>query len=401
MTVAAQVPLYNSARKPLYNSARKPPCLSGAASNTVIWHCCPAEAPAERHKAQYAETDVPDVSINPRSYAGGLGRRAWLRGSLATMLAATGRGRDARGTASLRLGVLQFGTVQWLADVIRRNALDSAHGIVLRTTTLANNDAGRISLMADTTDVVVADWPFVATQRTAGTNLCFAPFSSASGAIMAPSGTRITGLADLKRKRLGVAGGPTDKSWILVLAAGRSTAATDLATEANVVYGAPPLLNAKLQQGELDAVLTFWNFSARLEAAGYRQVISVGDCASALGLPPALSLVGFVFHQEWAEQNRAEIDGFLAAAAEADRLLATSEAEWRAVRPLMDAPDDALFESLRRRFVAGIAHPSKAEQEQTAAKLFEIVLKTGGLRATGGLSALPSGIFWPPADAKG
>jgi NitT/TauT family transport system substrate-binding protein len=310
-------------------------------------------------------------------------------------------GSIARATTPVRLGVLQFGTVQWLADVIRRHALDTAHGVALDTVILANNDAGRVSLMAGSADIVVSDWPFVATQRAAGTRLCFAPFTSATGAVMTRADAPITSLADLRGKRLGVAGGPTDKSWILTQAAGRSTAGIDLATASQVVYGAPPLLNAKLQQGELDAVLTFWNFAARLEAAGYRQVISVGDCASALGLPPTLSLVGFVFHQEWAEHNRPVIDGFLAAAAGADDLLATSDAEWQAVRPLMDAPDDALFASLRRRFVAGIAHPSKAEQEQTATKMFQIVLNTGGTRATSGLSALPPGIFWPPSDAKG
>src|ERR1700710_1984354 len=78
--------------------------------------------------------------------------------------------RPARATPppEVRLGILQFGTIQWVAEIIRRHALDSKHGFTLNTVTLANTDAGRISLMAGASDVVASDWPFVAVQRTAG-----------------------------------------------------------------------------------------------------------------------------------------------------------------------------------------------------------------------------------------
>jgi NitT/TauT family transport system substrate-binding protein len=67
----------------------------------------------------------------------------------------------------------------------------------------------------------------------------------------------------------------------------------------------------------------------------------------------------------------------------------------------MNAPDPALFATLRAGFIAGIGHPSAAEEQATAARVFAILLRTGGRRATGGLAALPGGIFWPEPDAKG
>ena len=294
----------------------------------------------------------------------------------------------------VRLGILQFGTVQWVADVIRRHGLDAAHGVAVKTVTLANTDAGRIALMAGAADVIVSDWFFVATQRGAGIPLSFVPFSAASGAIMAPANSPLSRLADLKGRRLGVAGGPLDKSWLLVQAAARQAAGIDLAT-ASVVYGAPPLLGAKLRQGELDAVLTFWNFAAGLEADGFRQVASVADCARALGLSGDLALIGFCFHDTWAEANPVAIEGFLAACRDTETLLSRDNDEWRQLRPLMDAPDDALFDALRRRFLAGIPQPTQvAQQREAAQRLFDIVLRTGGLRATGGLQHLPEGVFW-------
>jgi len=328
------------------------------------------------------------------------GRRTCLSIPLVAALCVASR-RAAAQAPSLRLGILQFGTVQWIADVIHRHHLDTAHGLTMTTSKLANTDAGRVALMAGADDVIVSDWMFAAAQRAAGTKLCFAPFSNALGGIMVRPDAPIHAFADLKGRALGVAGGPVDKSWLVVQAAARQTAGIDLATAARIVYGAPPLLDAKLQQGELDAVLTFWNFAARLEAAGCREAISVADCAKKLGLPPQLSLVGFVFRQNWAEKNRPTIDGFLDAVDQAEHLLATSEAEWQQIRPLMDAPDNALFASLRRRFIAGIAELSAASQQATAERVFAILYKTGGTRATAGLSALPDGIFWRRADAGG
>lgn len=319
---------------------------------------------------------------------------------LAAALCVTDRWAMAQ-APSLRLGILQFGTVQWIADVIRRHHLDTAHGLTMTTGLLANTDAGRVALMAGADDVIVSDWMFAAAQRAAGTKLCFAPFSNALGGIMVRADAPIHALADLKGRTLGVAGGPFDKSWLVVQAAARQTAGIDLASVTRIVYGAPPLLDAKLQQGEFDAVLTFWNFAARLEAAGCREAISVADCAEKLGLPPQLSLVGFVFRQDWAENNRATIDGFLDAADQAEHLLATSDVEWQRIRPLMDAPNDALFASLRRRFIAGVAELPAESRQATAERVFAILYKTGGRQATAGLSALPDGIFWRRADAGG
>ncbi len=320
-------------------------------------------------------------------------RRAAIATASATMAL---RQVHAAESPALRLGILQFGTIQWVADVIRRHALDRKHGFTLDTVMLANIDAGRVSLMAGASDIVVSDWIFTAVQRASGTKLSFAPFSSSSGGIMTAAQSPIRSLADLRGRKLGVVGGPVDKSWLIVQAAGRATQNIDLATAATVVYGAPPLLGAKLKQGELDAVLTFWNFAAQLEAAGFRQAVSVAQCATALGISPRMSLIGFVFHEDWAKAHRATVDGFLAAVADAERLLAQSDAEWQTIRPLMNADTDALFTRLRDRFREGIAHEDTAGQTKAADKMFAVLHATGGSRATGGIDTLPPGIFWPP-----
>jgi NitT/TauT family transport system substrate-binding protein len=337
--------------------------------------------------------DTGHYSVMRHGLKNGVGRRAVLAGGAAAWLA--GLPGWAGAVPEVRLGILQFGTVQWVGDIIRRHGLDTANGFALSAVTLANTDAGRVALMAGAADVVVSDWMFVAGQRAAGTKLCFAPFSSSTGGVMVAGGSPVRSLGDLAHRKLGVAGGPADKSWLVVRAAAKAASGLDLAEAADVVYGAPPLLNAKLLQGELDAVLTYWNFAARLEAAECRQVVSVDDCARALGLPASMCLVGFVFHEDWAMQNAAAMRGFLTAVGAADDLLAGSDVAWQEIRPLMNAPDERLFQRFRQRFVEGITHPSADEQARAAAQLFEVLRRTGGGQATDGLQSLPPGIFWP------
>jgi NitT/TauT family transport system substrate-binding protein len=294
----------------------------------------------------------------------------------------------------VRLGVLAFGTVQWVASIIRAHGLDRANGFTLLTNPLADGAGAKVALLGDAADIIVSDWLFVGTERAQGQRLRFAAFSAATGAVVLGRDAPIHTLKDLAHQRLGVAGGPYDKSWMIVRAAALRQQGIDLAQAADVVYAAPPLLGAKLQQGGLDAVLTYWNFAAALEAADLHPLITVSSCAEALGLPAHPPLIGYVFKQTWAEHNRPLIDGFLAASAAAEDLLAHSDAAWDAIRPLMHADDDRLFQRLRDGFRAGIVHADPAAEAAAANRLFGILHELGGEAATGGLDRLPDDLFW-------
>lgn len=320
--------------------------------------------------------------------AAGISRRLCLAGGAALSLG------GAASVPAIRVGLLQFGTVQWIADVIRRHGLDTAHGVALQPVVLANGDAGRIALMAGGADIVISDLFFAASAWSRGTKLRFAPLSSAAGGIMVRGISPIRSLADLHGRHLGVAGGPLDKSWVLMQAAAQRQGIA-LATAAMVNYAAPPLLEAKLLQGELDAVLTYWNFVARLRAQGAREIASVASSERALGIPPATAMVGFVFHDAWAQAHRRAVDGFLAAVHDAEALLTRSDDEWRLIRPLMRAPGDALFAELRAHFLGGIVPPGTgAAQERAARRLVRVLAQAGGARAAGGITALPAGLYW-------
>ena len=112
---------------------------------------------------------------------------------------------------------------------------------------------------------------------------------------MVPAGSPVRDLSDLKGRSLGIAGGPLDKSWLLLRALARRSGGFDADREIDKAFAAPPLLNQQIQAGRLDAVLNFWHFAARLEAAGFRRVMGVDEMVSALGIDGKIPLIGYVF----------------------------------------------------------------------------------------------------------
>src|SRR3546814_3434319 len=114
----------------------------------------------------------------------------------------------------IRVGTLEFGTVNWELEVIG-DGLDRENGFVLSPVVLADKDAAAIAFQSGEVDAIVTDWIWVARQRAEGRDFTFVPYSVAVGALMADPATGIRSIADLKGKRIGIAGGPDDKSWVL------------------------------------------------------------------------------------------------------------------------------------------------------------------------------------------
>jgi NitT/TauT family transport system substrate-binding protein len=307
-------------------------------------------------------------------------------------------GQPAEASTKVKVGILKFGTVSWILDTIQANKLGEAEGIELDIVPLASTQATTVGLQGRSVDIIATDWLWVSRERSQGGNFTFSPFTTALGAIMVPPNSPIKTLGDLKGKRLGVAGGPLDKSWLLIVAYALRTANLDLRTDTAQEYGAPPLLNERAKQGQLDAVLNFWPYAARLEAEGFTQLIGVEDVVRELGAKGEVAMVGFAFSEEWAKDNNEGVQGFLRAAAKANELLATSDEQWARLKPVMGQNDpafnDATFDALRRRYREGIPERSPAEDEADAKVLYQFLRELGGEKLVGPATELAPGTFW-------
>src|SRR5436190_21753905 len=121
----------------------------------------------------------------------------------------------------IRLAVQKTGTLAWELDVIKTHGLDRKLDLLIEPIELASTEAGKIALKGGSADLMLSDWLWVARERSLGDGLVFYPSSSTLGAVMVPAQSAIRELIDLKGKKLAVAGGPLDKSWLLLQAFAR------------------------------------------------------------------------------------------------------------------------------------------------------------------------------------
>ncbi|HYN78436.1 MAG TPA: ABC transporter substrate-binding protein [Lamprocystis sp. (in: g-proteobacteria)] len=298
--------------------------------------------------------------------------------------------------ATIRLAVLKYGTANWLLDVIGRHKLDQAEGVTLAIKEYAGTQATLVALQAGDTDLAIDDWVWVARQRTEGRPFTFVPYSTATGALVVPQGSDIRGIADLKGRPLGIAGGALDKNWLLLRALA-ARQGIDLAGAVQPVYGAPPLISEQLKQGRVAAAVTYWHYAARLAAAGYSPVVQIKSVIKDLGVDAAVPMIGFCFNETWATGQRQALQGFFRAADRARTLLRDSDAEWEALRPLMAAPDEATFIALRDGFRAGIPSQWGPAERAGAEQLFQVLRAVGGSQLVGDATTLPAGTFWDGA----
>jgi NitT/TauT family transport system substrate-binding protein len=297
----------------------------------------------------------------------------------------------------IRVGVLEFGTVSWELDTISHHGFDTQHGIELEMVGLAGRDATSLALRSGEVDAIVIDWIWVSRERAQGYDYTFMPFSKAVGALVVPAESDIQDVADLEGRHIGIAGGPLDKSWLLLRALAEMEHGLDLETSVEAAFGAPPLLNEQLRLGRLDGVITYWHFVAMLEAEGMRRVLDVSDAGRRLGLESDVPLLGFVFKESWADENEDAVLGLLEASLEAKDLLATDDSAWERLRPRMQVEDEAVFVQLREGYRAGIPSSWGDQERSDAEQLFSIMAEFGGEELVGDSERLEPGTFWDPA----
>jgi NitT/TauT family transport system substrate-binding protein len=297
---------------------------------------------------------------------------------------------------ALRIATQVSGTVNWELTTIRERGLDRANGIELVVQDVAAGPAAQVAFQGGEADVIVSDWLWVARMRAEGEDFVFIPYSRAVGALMVRADSPVQGLADLKGRKIGIAGGPVDKSW-LILRAWAQTQGIDLAAETEQVFGAPPLIFETAVSGETDAAINFWHWNAKAEAAGFRPVMTVSQVAADLGLSPDTPLLGYVVRGDLVRERPGAVAGLAAASRAAKEVLATDEAAWEALRPIMNARTDAEFEALKAGFRAGIPAPGPVD-EGSAAKMLAIMAELGGPELMGRATTLPEGVFVQPGS---
>lgn len=316
-----------------------------------------------------------------------------IRIALLTFALLLGHSASAAEKATIKLGVLAFGTSNWELAALENEGLLNDAGFKLDITPMANPQAGKIALQSNAVDMIITDWIWVSRMRASGSDYTFYPYSTAAGALVVPKDSPIQSIADLQGKKLGIAGGELDKNWLLLQALGLKQQ-INLNDSVDKAFGAPPLLNQQLIQQRLDAVINYWHFVARLEAQDYRQIIDGNGILQQLDIKESVPVLGYVFRQSWGEQHKKIVDDFLKITAKAKNRLCDSDAAWDKIASLTKAGDPATQASLRQHYCAGRVQKWDVSNQQAAGEIYTLLRQLSGNKLTGASEQLNSGTFW-------
>ena len=294
----------------------------------------------------------------------------------------------------VRVGVLKFGTVNWEIDVIKHHQLDKKFQFDLTVTALASKNASAVALQSKAVDIILSDWLWVNRQRFEQRMYTMYPTSMATGGLYVSANSAVKSLADLEGKKVGIAGGAVDKSWLLLQAYSQKKYGLDLKKQTEPTFAMPPLLNRLMLRGDLDAAINFWHYGARLKAAGYETLVTVPQMLAELGIETKIPLLGWVFDQAWANEHPEAITRFLQASLEAKKILLSSDEEWQRIRPLIKAENDEVFSLLKKDYRAGLLHEFGSKEIEASQQVFDILSEQGGSALVGKATALSDGTFW-------
>lgn len=305
-------------------------------------------------------------------------------------------GSGASAADRLRIAVQKTGTLAWEMSVVRAEGLDKSADLDLQTLDVASLDAAILALRSGAVDIIVTDWLWVSRERSLGANFVFYPYSSAIGAVVVDPAKGIRNLRDLTNRKLAVAGGPLDKSWLFLQAWARRSG-LDLRRSADVVYGAPPLLAHKAVQGEVDAALEYWNFCADLEGQGFTRLIAMSEVEKALGARGPVAAIGYVFDASFAAAHRDALRRFFATTRQAKERIATSPQAWQIVTEQLPSKSPDILAAYRRYYAQGIPERPIAEEEADVRQLYKVLAEIGGSELVGNADALDPGTYYKGA----
>ena len=294
----------------------------------------------------------------------------------------------------LRIGVLAFGTVNWELSVMGINKIAKKYDIDLSITKLSSKNAISVALNSGTVDIIVNDYIWVSRQRASGHDFTFYPYSKATGGLYVRLDQNIGNMLDLKNKKLGIAGGQVDKTWLISRAYFKSKYNLDLTKIVDPVFASPPILHRKMLDGTLPCVMNFWHYNAKLKANGMNKLIGIKEMLQELGINYDIPLIGWVFREKFARKNTKLINNFLQASYETKLLLRSSPKEWNKIRKLMKANDEKVFSALKEGYINGIPKNFGISEQKAAKKVFSILAKEGGIKLVGTSKTLQKGTFW-------
>jgi NitT/TauT family transport system substrate-binding protein len=143
------------------------------------------------------------------------------------------------------------------------------------------------------------------------------------------------------------------------------------------------LLAEEMRAGRMDAVLNYWTYAARLTGSGFKEILSISDVMKDLGIDPVPALVGFVWKESYEAAHGKEVATLLDVVRQANAMLATDDAAWERLRPIVKPASDGEFKAIVAAYRAGIPKPWGTAEVASAKKLMDVLVGAGDAELMG------------------
>jgi NitT/TauT family transport system substrate-binding protein len=140
-------------------------------------------------------------------------------------------------------------------------------------------------------------------------------------------------------------------------------------------------------------VLNFWTQTVRLSSLGFKQLITMREVMAALAIDPVPAFVGFIWKESVGAEKAPQIAAFLQAAAQANAVLAASDAAWERLKPVMKTTSDIEFKGLRAAYSSGVVGPWRAADMASAEKLMQLLIESGDSELVGAATKFDPKLF--------
>lgn len=284
------------------------------------------------------------------------------------------------------------GSPRYMLYTIKRFGFDHDHDFHLDVRLVSDELEGGVEtveakLQEGEADLIDIDYISTARERAEGAPIvAFHPYGRTVGGLVAPTGSPIEALPDVRGKRIGVVR-RLDKNWILVRAACREYHGFDPDEEATPVEaGSKVGLTRMLHDGEVDAILQFWPIVPEITETGdYREVLPMSRLVQQLSeTDRKLPISTFLTSEDYFVENTDAVRGFKGAFQDAVDRLITDDELWMEIGDrLMYEDDPDVVRAVRDGWRDMVVADWDAETVDGMERLFEHLLEVAGADALG------------------
>ncbi|QLG49195.1 ABC transporter substrate-binding protein [Natrinema halophilum] len=245
-------------------------------------------------------------------------------------------------------------------------------------------------------DLIDIDYLSTARERADGASIvAFHPYGQTVGGLVTTADSPIEGLNDLSGRRIGVVR-RRDKNWILVRAACREFHGFDPdETATPIEAGSKVELTRLLRDGEVDAVLQFWQIIPEIVEVGpFREVLPMSRLVDRLADSDGPTPIStFLTSEAYLSVHSNAVRGFVGAYRDAVERLQRDDALWDEIgEQLMYEDDPAVVRAVRDRWRAMVVTDWDASTVEGMERLFDRLKTVAGADALG-VDELPNGLF--------